>query len=125
MSNKEFCDKLIELEKTNPNYVDRLPKDIYDGDVREKLKDCKAPPIKPLPIKKVTPVDNVNIPKELARDEYMYNLFNDYDLKNMSKRELKKLIKKVKEDGREDLEIIIRSHIPTPLKDLYDIYIKN
>jgi hypothetical protein len=126
MTNKEFCDKLIELEKTNPNYVDRLPKEIYDGDVREKLRECKAPPLSRLPINKVTKIDNnVNIPNEIVRDEYMYELFKDYDLKNMSNRELKKLVRKVKEDGREDLVSTIKSYIPTPLKNLYDIYIRN
>jgi len=125
MSNKEFCDKLIEFEKTNPNYVDRLPKDIYGGDVRKRLKDCKEIPIKPLPIKKPSLINNVDIPSEIVRDEYLYELFKDYDLKNMSKRELKKLVRKVKEDGREDLVSTIKSYIPTPLKDLYDIYIRN
>lgn len=42
----------------------------------------------------------------------------------MSKIELKKLIKKIKEDGREDLEPLIRYYIPTPLKDFYNIYIR-
>jgi len=124
MTNKQFCDKLIELEKTNPNYVDRLPKDIYDGDVRKRLKDCKRLPIEPLPIKKPSLINNVDFPKELVRDEYMYELFKDYDLKNMTKWELKKLIRKVKEDGREDLVRLIKTYIPTPLKDLYDIYIR-
>lgn len=126
MSNKEFCDKLIELENNSPDYVDRLPKDIYDGDVRKKLRECKTPPVGRLPINNVTKIDNnVNIPNEIVRDEYMYELFKDYDLKNMSKRELKKLVRKVKEDGREDLVSTIKRYIPTPLKDLYDIYIKN
>lgn len=125
MSNKEFCDKLIELENNSPDYVDRLPKDIYDGDVRKKLRDCKTPPAGRLPINNVTKIDNnVNIPNEIVRDEYMYELFKDYDLKNMSKRELKKLVRKVKEDGREDLVSTIKRYIPTPLKDLYDIYIR-
>lgn len=125
MSNKEFCDKLIELENNSPDYVDRLPKDIYDGDVRKKLRECKTPPVGRLPINNVTKIDNnVNIPNEIVRDEYMYELFKDYDLKNMSKRELKKLVRKVKEDGREDLVSTIKRYIPTPLKDLYDIYIR-
>ena len=124
MSNKEFCNKLIELENNSSNYIDMLPKDIYDGDVRKKLKDCKRPPLSKLP--KITPekIDTkVNKPK-LKYDEYMYELFKDYDLENMSKRELKKLVRKVKEDGREDLVSTIKYHIPTPLKDLYDIYIR-
>ena len=125
MSNKEFCDKLIELENNSPDYVDGLPKDIYDGDVRKKLRDCKTPPAGRLPINNVTKIDNnVNIPNEIVRDEYMYELFKDYDLENMSKRELKKLVRKVKEDDREDLVSKIKYHIPTPLKDLYDIYIR-
>lgn len=125
MSNKEFCDKLIELENNSPDYVDRLPKDIYDGDVRKKLRECKTPPVGRLPINNATKIDNnVNIPNEIVRDEYMYELFKDYDLKNMSKRELKKLVSKVKEDGREDIVSTIKHYIPTPLKDLYDIYIR-
>lgn len=125
MSNKEFCDKLIELDNYTPDYVDRLPKDIYDGDVRKKLRKCKMPTLSKLPIKNVTKIDNnVNIPNEIVRDEYMYELFKEYDLENMSKIELKKLVKKVKEDGREDLSSTIKRYIPTPLKDLYDIYIR-
>lgn len=83
------------------------------------------PTLSKLPIKNVTKIDNnVNIPNEIVRDEYMYELFKDYDLKNMSKRELKKLVRKVKKDGREDLSSTIKRYIPTPLKDLYDIYIR-
>ena len=50
--------KLIELDNYTPDYVDRLPKDIYDGDVRKKLRKCKIPTLSKLPIKNVTKIDN-------------------------------------------------------------------
>lgn len=124
MSNEEFCNKLIELDNFTPDYVNKIPKDIYDGDIRKKLIDCKRPPLAKIPV--IPPKlikNNKSLPK-IQVDEYMYEIFKDYDLENMSKRELKKLVRKVKEDGREDLVSTIKYHIPTPLKDLYDIYIR-
>lgn len=100
-----------------------LPPNVDSNNVKEYCKDILE--MEKLPI--LTPKKiGTNIDKtELKYDEYMYELFKDYDLENMSKRELKKLIKKVKEDGREDLESTIRRYIPTPLKDWFDIYIRN
>ena len=124
MSNEEFCNKLIELDNFTPDYVNKIPKDIYDGDIRKKLIDCKRPPLAKIPVIPPKPIKNNKSLPKIQVDEYMYEIFKDYDLENMSKRELKKLVRKVKEDGREDLVSTIKYHIPTPLKDLYDIYIR-
>ena len=123
MTMKVFCEKLIDLEKKHPSYVNKIPKEIFDGDINKRLEYCKSPEIEKLPLKKPELISN-NIDKNTPTDDYLIDLLKNQDLQNMSKIELKKLIKKIKEDGREDLEPLIRYYIPTPLKDFYNIYIR-
>jgi len=121
---ENYCLKIRKMNDKGFSLLGKstLPPNVNSDNVKEYCKGILE--IEKLP--KITPekIDTkVNKPK-LKYDEYMYELFKDYDLENMSKRELKKLVRKVKEDGREDLVSTIKYHIPTPLKDLYDIYIR-
>ena len=99
-----------------------LPPNVDSNNVKEYCKDILE--MEKLPIRTPKKIGTNTDKVELKYDEYMYELFKDYDLENMTKQELKKLVRKVKEDGREDLVSTIKSYIPTPLKDLYDIYIR-
>lgn len=116
-----YCKKIIKMDDKGFSLLGKstLPTNVDSENIKDYCYNITR--IHLQPIKQ----DNTNIGKlKSKRDEYRDKLFKDYDLKNMTKRELKKLVKKLKEDGREDLEFFIRPYIPTPLKDLYDIYIK-
>ena len=120
----DYCLKIKRLDDKGVSLLGNstLPPNVDSNNVKEYCEDILE--IEKLPT--LTPkITNLTQNKyELKYDEYMYELFKDYDLENMTKRELKKLVRKVKEDGREDLVSTIKYHIPTPLKDLYDIYIR-
>jgi len=117
MNGKEFCDKLIELEKTNPKYLPLMPKDIYSDDIMkhlswcrrsEEVGDIKLPP-KPISTLKL------DTPKKLQfsdRDKYAHNLYKE--LPNLSKSELRKKIRQLKKDGREDLISVVKKEIKEP-----------
>jgi len=120
---ENYCSRIKRLDEKGFSLLGKstLPPNVNSDSVEEYCYEVLKPPS--LPIKTDDRISAEPM-GELAYDKYLRQLNKDYDLENMSKRELKKLVKKVKEDGREDLSSTIKRFIPTPLKDLYDIYIR-
>ncbi len=121
---ENYCSTIRKLDEKGFSLLGNstLPPNVNSDNVKEYCYEVLAPPT--LPIRTADRLSKEPM-GELQYDKYLRQLNKDYDLENMSKRELKKLVKKVKEDGREDLESTIRRYIPTPLKDWFDIYIRN
>lgn len=120
---ENYCSQIKRLDEKGFSLLGKstLPPNVNSDSVEEYCYEVLKPPS--LPIKTADRISAKPM-GELVYDKYLRQLNKEYDLENMSKRELKKLIKKVKEDGREDLSSTIKRYIPTPLKDLYDIYIR-
>jgi LAS superfamily LD-carboxypeptidase LdcB len=120
---ENYCSKIGRLDDKGFSLLGKstLPPNVNSDNVKEYCYKVLAPT--PLPIKTADRISSEPM-GELVYDKYLRQLNKDYDLENMTKRELKKLVRKVKKDGREDLSSTIKRYIPTPLKDLYDIYIR-
>ena len=118
-----YCSKIKRLDGKGFSLLGKstLPPNVNSDNVKEYCYEVLSP--SPIPIKTADRISSEPM-GELVYDKYLRQLNKDYDLENMTKRELKKLVRKVKKDGREDLSSTIKRYIPTPLKDLYDIYIR-
>jgi hypothetical protein len=111
----DYCLRVIKLDKKGMSLLGKstLPPNVITDDVKEYCKEILR--VDPLPIKKIELIKSKNTPTELQSDDpYSFELFKYLISNNLNKSELRKKIKQLKRDNREDLIYMVKTEIKNP-----------
>ncbi len=111
----EYCSRVIKLDKKGMSLLGNstLPPNVLTDDVKGYCK--KILEVDSIPIKKIELLGNKNIPTELQSDDpYRFDLFKYLISNKLNKSELRKKIKQLKKDNREDLIYMVKAEIKNP-----------